>query len=1405
MRATKLKIIAALLPLSMCASQAAAKSILVTGSIEAVPPEVSFPSAEEKLAFVTPFNLVAKEGSNSGCRLTGDPSVAMADHGDELVCLYEWTNLPDGMFAAGMAADGYLKTIGENEFSYSISYFSGSNLDKVKISEGTYSVNAVAPTLPEFINIKTNLSNGTYESLDVTNYNRSAGLRDVTVTVESKPYRQIVKMSEFGSCVVELNETDCTIDTNGRSIGSADELTGKGEFEITIDAENGYFKQANKVIPENYILRWDYRSPSASALFMQARSQSSAESIAQEVDGVSFVVENEQARLVVDTPHFGLAGSWWVPSAKLELVPDPDFQAELPIFKVNGYDVVESTELTSQPQQNFVMNPQGTPEVINGKYIYTFDLTQVSDGKFIPKVSLTDAYDNRSSKQFDAVFLDRQPPDVQLFYSGKRFADDGVVYFFENMAIVALDTFDGGAEIVSAKVNGVELRLNGESKYLKTVQGTQLNLIPQRDYPLEILVKDSAGNSFVKSIRIRYMPMDYSLKNSDFEFFKEVQHLDLDVVQKQGIQCALYENEKGIFERDFGWGETQRCYLEWTSLPEGTSGFYIRGNHSLIGNLLKSSAESPNVVGYRVWMIDSNGNKALAAEESETLEVNEAPLPSLTVTQKGAIRENFFPVDLTGSRFATAIAKGINADLELSSDDGHEETVLLSKQRNGYFEESSVYQNLKVNAGKLWAHKTFEIEAKYSNASDINAKTTLETVYIPSKRIRSRIETEDLKSLDTANPTVSMKLGVYDSSERDFLYNKETMGEWIVYLAKERRDRETRQTFYDPITEKKSFVGGGKTKFEVDVSNVGYGSYRFLAVAELISPVEGYERTILSNSSFYRVLKGGKIDGKIKTYRIASPVPFRASISYEPEERQDREAMGNIEWQMSFNGTSDWKSIDEYENSPRLRQTIEKPGRYFIRAIVKNKFSGATVTSDYLEVLGYEIPDLKTSGPAALYEGEKGVIDLDDHDAPASTGDGLIEWSFDGENWEEGTNRLDVVGTGDRMQIWSRMSYFNNELAGEQRYDVTRHRISVKKPLPVRISMQTPRIAEVGVPFTLSPLVRLASSQLKSEIESEWVLPDGTVISGDELTYTPTEMDSEAGSTDIQFRSWVKQLKHDTLAVKDIEIRTWKYEFPDFRFDVNYRTRYAPVDATAIVRKLENLPAPVEFTYNFLMFDGMTKDRETRERLYFTATKPGLHQMHVIIKDDRGNERDMVEFLEVLPPPETEIELNANYSTKYMRQPLDASVRTRVVLGHPRDRVEKYEWYLDGKLLQDQTSSRANIENMKVGTREVKVKVTSEFGLVKESLLTIDVAPNIAPTCDLSYRQYGSTISVQSGCQDTDGRMATHNWYVDGEMKQVHANNISVTGKTGVPIVMRVTGYDDSGDTADATMTITPR
>ncbi|NMT18577.1 hypothetical protein HKA99_29995, partial [Vibrio parahaemolyticus] len=84
------------------------------------------------------------------------------------------------------------------------------------------------------------------------------------------------------------------------------------------------------------------------------------------------------------------------------------------------------------------------------------------------------------------------------------------------------------------------------------------------------------------------------MDGSDLDYYKKVQRLDLEVDQIKGNTCALYSSEEELHERDFRYGESIRCWLEWTNLPPCTAGSYIRGIHSLTGSFTMSSDEMTN-------------------------------------------------------------------------------------------------------------------------------------------------------------------------------------------------------------------------------------------------------------------------------------------------------------------------------------------------------------------------------------------------------------------------------------------------------------------------------------------------------------------------------------------------------------------------------------------------------------------------------------------------------------------------------------------------------------------------------------------------------------------------------------------------------------------------------------------
>ncbi|ENP8454712.1 Ig-like domain-containing protein [Photobacterium damselae] len=1412
MKHTNIRKVAVGVTLALCASPSFAKSILVTGSIDAVSPKVEFPTVKDQQAFVSPLNFVAKEAKLSGCRLTGDPAVAMKDHGDELVCLFEWTELPRGLSAAGMEARGFLLAEGTHKLGYKISYFSGSKLEKVLIKEGSTSISAVAPKPPVISKITTQLDTGTQIGEAVTNNKRAGGLKTLTVTVEPRSYRQNVRLKNVDSCTVEIGKDSCSMDVSTVSASDdKDSPLGQKVFKLWSDSDNNYFLPNNVIKAVDFKVKWDYRTPEIKAFAMQARSDESAEPISKEVDGTYFVVDNEQAKLVVTSPHEGLPGDWWLPEAKIEFVPDPSFKPQIPAFEIDGHTInSDSSNAVVQPQKSFVVVPSGPPAFVEGKYIFTFDLKQVADGKFLPKVTVNDRYDNKLEKTLDPVVFDREPPTVQLFYKQGRFNNDGKVYFLQDLTAVALDTFDGGAKINEIRVNGYRVDLEGKQEFVKRLAPKDdFSLAPQHTYPLTVKVSDSAGNTFIKSFNIAYMPMDYELESAGTKFYADVQRIKLKVQQTSGVQCPLYESESEILKYPFQYGEEQRCILEWTGTPNGASGVYVRGQALMTGHFEDTSKNTDNAINYRVWMYDKHGRKALAADETNKMDVVSAPELTMTVIQNNALSENRFPVDLRGGTVTNVRAKGVNADMQIAIDDGETVKTQMVRQRGFGSADNSVGSRIRVHQGKLWQEKSITAHARYSLTDDLSTDATIKVLYVPNRNIIAHITNDGVRQLDNANPVIKFNLGAYDSEAGGVVYKPETQGEWTVYLAQERFDRKERKMYYDALTNKVKLDKSGTSLFTLDLSNVGYTNFRYVGVAELESPDKTYHRRIVTNSGVHRVLKSGEIDGDVRVSRVSNRVPFALSLTYLPKTRADNDAKGNIYWEQSSDGKSNWKRMPKFDGKWRARDIIKEAGHYFVRAKVENKYTKVESVSEVIHILGYKVPDLKIEGVRMLHDGEKGSITLMDHDHEAREGEGSIEWSTDNVNWTQGGNTYELTGEGKRIRIYARMRYSHNELAENAAYDYTRYNVLVKEPQPVRISVIHPRLIESGKPLDLEGKVSLQSILLETPIESEWELPDGTVIKGNKLHYVPTKSDAEAGVTKLRFRAWATGFRSKTFREETLFLRTWEYKFPEFKVNMKYRTRYAPMTAIASIRQIgQRLPVKMDWGYHFEPFPGMTiiEDKTDKGRISFMVDKPGLHQLLTTVKDDRGNEKTYTEIIEVLDPPEPKVSLKGRYSTRFMRAPLDAVFRASVRLGHPDDRVESCDWYLDDKLVgETKRSTTFTLMNIGEGNHVLKMKVKSKFGIEHDELLDVVVVPNKPPECNMDLKYYGSVTQVYANCKDTDGKMSTYNWYKNGEAINAHSGNIQLFLNKDETADIKVEGFDDSGDKSTDSISVSSK
>jgi hypothetical protein len=146
-----------------------------------------------------------------------------------------------------------------------------------------------------------------------------------------------------------------------------------------------------------------------------------------------------------------------------------------------------------------------------------------------------------------------------------------------------------------------------------------------------------------------------------------------------------------------------------------------------------------------------------------------------------------------------------------------------------------------------------------------------------------------------------------------------------------------------------------------------------------------------------------------------------------------------------------------------------------------------------------------------------------------------------------------------------------------------------------------------------------------------------------------------------------------------------------------------------------------------------------------------------------------------------------------MREPLSVNLRPYVSGGHPKDRVDTYDYKINGVELQS-ASMYAKVEDLTAGKYIFELLVTSNFGETMFQKQEFEVVKNQIPTCDISWRETVGSYLIYADCDDNDGRVRTFEWTIAGEVRSLASYRLSISKKEGQePIDIVLRGVDDSG------------
>ena len=169
-----------------------------------------------------------------------------------------------------------------------------------------------------------------------------------------------------------------------------------------------------------------------------------------------------------------------------------------------------------------------------------------------------------------------------------------------------------------------------------------------------------------------------------------------------------------------------------------------------------------------------------------------------------------------------------------------------------------------------------------------------------------------------------------------------------------------------------------------------------------------------------------------------------------------------------------------------------------------------------------------------------------------------------------------------------------------------------------------------------------------------------------------------------------------------------------------------------------------------------------------------------------------------------EITVNPKYSNKFMRAPLDLSMRSSVKLAHSADSIDSVSFKLNGKAVDGGKNYWSQtFENIMEGSYKLEMDVVSTQGQRGSVTVDFDVIPNTPPNCSLTYTETPLSWAFTAKCNDPDGKISSYVWKVNDQVRGVFGSTATLSkSQNKGKLVVSITAYDDSGDTATSFITL---
>ncbi|HIC4599577.1 TPA: IncHI-type conjugal transfer protein RSP [Salmonella enterica subsp. enterica serovar Schwarzengrund] len=1392
-----------------------AEAIMISGKLQADLPAVSFdPGPGDFVAYVN-SNTITASGAGTACNVTVDDRATSSV--DNLVCFFEWLPNTLGFTSNGFTLSGVPNTTGDLKLPYKISYFSGSERKKVEIVKGEYSIKSVAPVKPTITGLKSSLNGLVYDGFSFKSYLKDEAIKDIAVSVEPRNYIQYISIGSGSACEVPIGGTSCTIEVGSIKASDTDELLGSRDITITANSKNNYFAPPES---KKLVVNWDYRPPVVDHTLWNFTDE--AKTI--KVGGQDIYTGAKTVAVAVKVPQQETEGEWWLPTAmSLTMTPDGVFKPTTKVTLDDGTEI-DFKQSWATPLRR-TLQPVSGPQKVGDEYLYIFDLTDLINGSYAATFTVENTSKNSSTyTEPESKLMLSDNPTLMVLKDGQVLTKRAPVYFLNEIIVAAFQGQAGVADIKSVTIDNKVVSLtptNYRGIYYLPVGD---DLAVNSDHEITVVAENLYGKNVNFSTVFTYQPTGFTLKNleKNVTLYSRVrQYTDL-LSQTAGDKCTLFTTEENANAYLAWYGEKSdvtACYPQWNNVPDGLE-FYFKGRTPGLTGFFNKTGE--NLLDYQVYMINGKGSKAVSARNRRTLTTQLPYNPIISYKKNkviAGINPNTALAYTTGGEAARILAKVVPADVTMIvSQNGSEAVKTSFKNRSSNNDATTFVQRVKVAAAPLWTKNVFDIAVEYSKDPELRTTDTLNVYTVPVFNIRASMEVDDRKTATSLEVPLKVTVGRYNNSTRKSAFDRKTMGEWDVTIYSQKsvygKDPETGRykTTYErtALTEALPVNDAGIVETKIKIENMDLGNMRLVGVAKVRSPFSDFEMKRETSAVGIRIYKGEELEGNLSKSLIIGRIPLSTLVSFKSASTANSDALAPTEWQQSSDNGQTWNMLSDMTGKRSVSIKKTEVGKWLYRAKMTNKFTSKVSYTDALTVVTYKQPKLSIDVTDIL-QGSDVPVTLLDNDEPIPAGTAEVLWSEDKVNWVQGDTTY-TVASADTLPstIYARMRYLDSdELAEESSWKETSARLAAAKPKRLSVSVTGVSKVEVGQKVTLEGKFTNPNSKYQNgnNVVEEWKTPDGQTFKGSTLSVTLTEqMLDKQGYAAFEYSAWLADNKENTVSTRRVSVKSWVYKFPEMKISSKLKYDMAPTTLRVALSGIKDGDYPGVTYSREWIYDKenlvITKDEgDTKE---FTIENPGKYTLMVVFKDNRNNEQRIENTFVVDEQTPMNVEMTPKFSNKYMRAPLDVTLRSNIKLSHSADSIDTVTYKVNGEVIPSGKNYWAQlISGLKEKKYEITIDVVSKLGQRGSASVEFDVVKNAVPNCTLSYTETNLSWSFTNKCDDTDGKMVRYEWFINGELRNVFGSTATLSknlnrGKQDIKVI----AYDDSGDFATQHVTV---